>query len=98
MDERRESEYRLLFSQPRMVRDLLRGFLREEWIGWLDPGTLEPRPIPAVEATLDPLAGPLLLRLRWHGGPAAGYLLLPLAAAGGRLARLGPWAGRRPVS
>lgn len=74
MDERRESAYRLLFSQPRMVKDLLRGFLREEWIGWLDPGTLERRAAPD--------AGTLVWRLRWQGGAAAVYLLLrPLAAA-----------------
>jgi hypothetical protein len=74
MDERHESAYRLLFSQPRMVKDLLRGFLREEWIGWLDPGTLERRPAPA--------AGTLVWRLRWQGGAAAVYLLLrPFAAA-----------------
>ena len=51
MDERHEAEYHLLFSQPRMVRDLLRGFLHEEWIGWLDPATLERRTIPDLPAT-----------------------------------------------
>jgi hypothetical protein len=94
MDERHESEYRLLFSQPRMVRDLLRGFLREEWIGWLDPGTLEPRTIPAAEAIPDPLAGPLLWRLRWHGGSAAIYLLLRPLMADDRFAALRLWTDR----
>jgi hypothetical protein len=94
MDERHESEYRLLFSQPRMVRDLLRGFLHEEWIGWLDPGTLEPRPIPAAEATLDPVAEPLLWRLRWHGGSAAVYLLLRPLVAEDRFAAVRLWADR----
>jgi len=94
MDERRESEYRLLFSQPRMVRDLLRGFLHEEWIGWLDPGTLEQRVIPAVEARLDPLGGSLLWRLRWHGGSAALYLLLRPLAADDRYTAVRLWADR----
>lgn len=94
MDERHESEYRLLFSQPRMVRDLLRGFLHEEWIGWLDPGTLEPRAIPAAEAAPDPLAGPLLWRLRWHGGSAAVYLLLRPLVADDRFAAVRLWADR----
>ena len=94
MDERHDSEYRLLFSQRRMVHDLLRGFLHEEWIGWLDPCTLERRPIPAVEATLEPLAGTLLWRLRWHGGSAAVYLLLRPLAADDRFAALRLWADR----
>src|SRR3954470_23228672 len=43
MDGRHDTGYALLFSQPRMVQDLLRGFLPEEWIGWLHPRTLERR-------------------------------------------------------
>jgi hypothetical protein len=94
MDERDESEYRLLFSQPRMVQDLLRGFLHEEWIGWLDPCTLEPRTIPAAEAMLGPLAGTLLWRLRWHGGSAAVYLLLRPLVWNDRFAAVRLWADR----
>lgn len=94
MDERHESEYRLLFAQPRMVRDLLRGFLREEWIGWLDPCSLEPRALPTAETLLGPLAGTLLWRLRWHGGSAAIYLLLRPLVADDRFAALRLWADR----
>jgi hypothetical protein len=94
MDERHESEYRLLFSQPRMVRDLLHGFLHEEWIGWLDPGTLEQRTLPAAEESLKPLAGTLLWRLRWLGGSAAVYLLLRPLAADDRFAAVRLWADR----
>jgi hypothetical protein len=77
-----------------MVRDLLRGFLRDEWIGWLDPCTLEPRVIPAAESTPDPLAGPLLWRLRWHGGSAAVYLLLRPLVVDDRFAAVRLWADR----
>jgi hypothetical protein len=77
-----------------MVQDLLRGFLHEEWIGWLDPGTLELRPIPAAGAMLDPLAGTLLWRLRWHGGSAAVYLLLRPLAWNDRFAAVRLWADR----
>ncbi|MBW8877282.1 MAG: Rpn family recombination-promoting nuclease/putative transposase [Acidobacteria bacterium] len=94
MDERHESGYRLLFSQPRMVRDLLRGFLHEEWIGWLDPGTLERRAVPAAETPPDPLAETLLWRLRWQGGSAAVYLLLRPLAADDRFAAVRLWADR----
>jgi hypothetical protein len=54
-----------------MVRDLLHGFLPEEWIGWLDAGTLERRDgeNPRPDA-------PLIWRLRWQGGSDWIYLLL----------------------
>ena len=34
--------YKLLFSHPQMVADLLRGFVREAWVQQLDFSTLEP--------------------------------------------------------
>jgi len=37
----RDRGYRKLFSHPEMVRDLLTGFVQEEWVGQLDFGTLE---------------------------------------------------------
>src|SRR5215203_859577 len=67
-DGRQDEGYRLLFSQPRMVRDLCRGFLREEWIEWLDLETAERREGPAGE--------PLIWRMRWQGGSTWVYLLL----------------------
>jgi hypothetical protein len=94
MDQRHESGYRLLFSQPRMVKDLLRGFLREEWIGWLDPGTLERRVVAAAEAPPDSLADALLWRLRWQGGSAAVFLLLRPLAEDDRFAAVRLWAER----
>jgi hypothetical protein len=77
-----------------MVRDLLRGFLHEEWIGWLDPGTLERRVVPAAEAPPGLLAETLLWRLRWQGGSAAVYLLLRPLAADDRFAAVRLWADR----
>ena len=94
MDQRHESGYRLLFSQPRMVKDLLRGFLREEWIGWLDPVTLERRVVAAREAPPGSLADALLWRLRWQGGSAAVYLLLRPLAEDDRFAAVRLWAER----
>jgi hypothetical protein len=73
MDGRHDTGYQHLFSQPRMVRDLLRGFLPEEWIGWLDPSTLERRDGGAPPDRAD---GPLIWRLRWQGGSDWVYLLL----------------------
>jgi hypothetical protein len=72
MDGKHDTGYALLFSQPRMVQDLLRGFLPEEWIGWLDPATLERR-----DGGCHPdREGPLIWRLRWQGGSDWVYLLL----------------------
>jgi hypothetical protein len=68
------SAYRNLFSHPRMVRDLLRGFLRQEWSTWLDLGSLERRT--GAERLLDRVEGTSVWRLRWQGGSSWLYLLL----------------------
>ena len=36
-----DHSYKLLFSHPRMVEDLLRGFVHEEWVERIDFSTLE---------------------------------------------------------
>ena len=36
-----DHSYKLLFSHPEMVADLLRGFVREDWVNELDFATLE---------------------------------------------------------
>jgi len=79
-----DTGYQFLFSQPRMVQDLLCGFLPEEWIGWLDPGTLERRDgdggsSPERLERPDRSDGVLLWRLRWQGGSDWVYLLLKAA-------------------
>lgn len=73
MDGRHDTGYALLFSQPRMVQDLLRGFLPEEWVGWLDLRTLERRD---GGSHPDRPESPLIWRLRWQGGSDWVYLLL----------------------
>ena len=37
-----DSSYRQFFSHPRMVQDLLEGFVHEDWVAQLDFATLEP--------------------------------------------------------
>jgi hypothetical protein len=61
-----------------MVHDLLRGFLPEEWTGWLDPGTLERRD---GGAPPDRPESSLVWRSRWQGGSDWVYLLLRPQAA-----------------
>ena len=36
-----DHSYKLLFSHPEMVADLLRGFVHEDWVNDLDFATLE---------------------------------------------------------
>lgn len=36
-----DQSYKLLFSHPEMVADLLRGFVKEDWVAALDFSTLE---------------------------------------------------------
>lgn len=72
MDGRFDTSYPLLFSHPRMVADLLGGFLPEEWIGWLDLETLERRD---GDGPPDK-DGIVIWRCRWQGGSDWVYLLL----------------------
>ena len=73
MDGTCDIGYQRLFSQPRMVRDLFRGFLPEEWLGWLDLG--HPRAA-GRRSTARPAGDTLIWRLRWQGGSDWVYLLL----------------------
>jgi hypothetical protein len=76
MDEGYDRSFRLLFSQPRMIQDLLRGFPPERWGDWLDLATLE-RVDPIGSGTPpDPLREVLIWRLLWEGGSNWVYLLL----------------------
>ncbi|HZF12164.1 MAG TPA: Rpn family recombination-promoting nuclease/putative transposase [Thermoanaerobaculia bacterium] len=67
-----DTRLRLLFTHPRMVRDLFLGFVREPWVERLDFAALEPWGESA--------AGPdLSWRLRFQGGRGWIHLLLALA-------------------
>ena len=46
-----DHSYKHLFSHRRMVEDLLRGFVREEWVNHLDFSTLE-RAVVATSAMI----------------------------------------------
>jgi len=65
-----------LFSQPRMVRDLLRGFVREDWLAWLDTRTLDPRPPTDAGPPLDRINETQVWRVLWQGGSTWFYLLV----------------------
>ena len=58
--------YKLLFSRPRMVRDLLDGFAARGWSGALDFDTLAPLPASFVSEDLQQRHGDLLWRIRFR--------------------------------
>src|SRR3954468_2208591 len=66
-----DTSFRLLFTHPRMVRDLFLGFVREPWVERLDFAALEPWG--------ESVVGPdLSWRLRFQGGRGWIHLLLAL--------------------
>jgi predicted transposase/invertase (TIGR01784 family) len=70
-----DSGYKLLFSHPRMVEELCRGFLPANWTGRLDFPSLEMAPTSFVSDDQQERRGDLVWRLRWKRGGDA-YLLL----------------------
>jgi predicted transposase/invertase (TIGR01784 family) len=62
-----DSGYKSLFSHPEMVEDLLRGFVREDWVRDLDFSTLEKVPGNYVAPNLMPRESDVVWRLRWRG-------------------------------
>jgi hypothetical protein len=72
-----DSGYKLLFSHPQMVEELLRGFVHEPWVEDLDFTTLEPAEASFTSADLRERHGDRVWRLRWRGGER-GWLYLYL--------------------
>ena len=61
-----DAAYKLLFSRPRMVRDLLDGFAARGWSGALDFDTLAPLPASFVSEDLRQRHGDLVWRIRFR--------------------------------
>ncbi|HEX9943841.1 MAG TPA: Rpn family recombination-promoting nuclease/putative transposase [Thermoanaerobaculia bacterium] len=74
MPERHDGGYRLLFSHPRMVEDLLRGFLHPEVLERI--GSLERRSEIQISDRLERREQDLVWRLRGPQGEPILYLLL----------------------
>ncbi|MEW6218485.1 MAG: Rpn family recombination-promoting nuclease/putative transposase, partial [Thermodesulfobacteriota bacterium] len=68
--------YKHLFSHPEMIADLLRGFVREEWVSQLDFSTLERVSGSYVTDDLRQREDDLIWRLRWGKGWLFVYLLI----------------------
>lgn len=71
-----DSGYKLLFSHPAMVADLLNGFVAEDWVRELDFNTLEKQSGSYVSDDLRPRADDVVWRVRWRGRWLYVYLLL----------------------
>ncbi len=63
-----DSGYKLLFSHPKMVEELLRGFVHEPWVADLDFSTLERTNGSYTSDDLRERHSDVVWRLRWQGG------------------------------
>ena len=68
--------YKLLFSHPTMVRDLLTGFVKEAWVAQLDFTTLEKVSGSYITDELREREDDIIWRVRWGEGWLYVYLLL----------------------
>lgn len=64
---RHDHSYRLLFSQPDLVADLLRGYVHAAWIGELDLSTLTPVKTDFISQSLVERRSDCLWRVKWQG-------------------------------
>ncbi len=71
-----DQSYKLLFSHPEMVADLLRGFVREEWVEHLDFGSLEKVSGTYVADDLREREDDVIWRVRWGPDWLYVYLLI----------------------
>ena len=68
--------YKLLFSHPRMIRDLVTGFIDEDWVAGLDLGSLEKVNGSYVTDAARERFSDLVWRVRWGDSWVYVYLLL----------------------
>ncbi|MBF0545261.1 MAG: Rpn family recombination-promoting nuclease/putative transposase [Candidatus Riflebacteria bacterium] len=71
-----DHSYKKLFSHPKMVEDLLRGFVHGEWVDQLDFSTLEPFPSEHVTDCFRDRRDDIIWRIRWKENWLYIYLLL----------------------
>ncbi|MHA3025176.1 Rpn family recombination-promoting nuclease/putative transposase [Chromohalobacter israelensis] len=71
-----DHSYKLLFSHPEMVRDLLTGFVKEAWVEQLDFSTLEKVSGSYITEDLRDREDDVIWRVRWGDDWLYVYLLL----------------------
>jgi hypothetical protein len=57
-----DAPYKLLFSSPRMVAELIRGFVPDEWLAQFDATTLTPVPTNMINPRMQQLHGDMVWR------------------------------------
>ena len=70
--------YKLLFSHPEMIADLIRGYVREPWVERVDLSTLEKVGGSYVSDDLREREDDMIWRLRWKGNDRWVYVYLLL--------------------
>ncbi|MBM0107116.1 Rpn family recombination-promoting nuclease/putative transposase [Steroidobacter sp. S1-65] len=76
MGNHHDHSYKLLFSHPQMLRDLLEGFIRQDWLGQLDYDSLEKVNGSYITDDLRARADDVIWRVRWGERCVYLYLLL----------------------
>lgn len=71
-----DASYKLLFSHPAMVRDLIKGFIPDEWLQKLDYESLEPIPTELVSEDLRKRSADLIWRVKVEGDWVYLYFLI----------------------
>jgi predicted transposase/invertase (TIGR01784 family) len=66
-DDTHDHSYKLLFSDPEMVRDLIRGYIREPWVEQLDFTSLDRVNDGYVSDDLREREDDIVWRIRWQG-------------------------------
>ena len=80
--------YKLFFSFARMVEDLLRGFVREDWVDQLDFSTLEKTNASYVSRELQERSDDAVWRLKGPEGDVYVYILLEFQSSDDRFMAL----------
>ena len=71
-----DNSYKLLFSHPEMVADLLKGFVKEPWVGQCDFTSLEKVSGSYVADDLRDREDDIIWKIRWGDEWLYVYLLL----------------------
>ena len=78
MPNAHDTGYKLLFSNPELVRDLILGFVPDEWLHGLDYSTLERVPGSYVTEDFSNRADDIVWRVKVGGEWVYLYLLIEL--------------------
>lgn len=76
-----DHSYKLLFSHPQMVRDLLEGFIPGDWLSQLDYDSLQKVSGSYVSDDLRARTDDIVWRVRWGKGWIYVYLLIEFQSA-----------------